>query len=193
MCGYGMQQLEERSAGQDVFTVGCLEQIIRWAKNNLLLVAGLTAGLLLLEVTPPSGRQVQVTSEKYQTMTSKSEFKVFEIQKPWEHVVSSFYYIIRYLLFSFVSVIARYAPRSRRVTFQPDSLQLWLVPAEKYASVYFWRTPRHAAQSILDKKAVSFGASWIQIFYRWSIRSKMLSASNVSRMHHGSLFCQTLL
>uniref|UniRef100_A0A4W6BQD2 Tetraspanin n=1 Tax=Lates calcarifer TaxID=8187 RepID=A0A4W6BQD2_LATCA len=50
MCGYGMQQLEERSAGQDVFTIGCLEKIVWWAKNNLLLVAGLTAGLLLLEV-----------------------------------------------------------------------------------------------------------------------------------------------
>ncbi|XP_070764711.1 tetraspanin-33 isoform X1 [Enoplosus armatus] len=50
MCGYGMQQLEERSAGEDVFTIGCLEKIIWWAKNNLLLVAGLTAGLLLLEV-----------------------------------------------------------------------------------------------------------------------------------------------
>lgn len=51
MCGYGMQQLEERSARQDVFTIGCLEKIVSWAKNNLLLVAGLTGGLLLLEVT----------------------------------------------------------------------------------------------------------------------------------------------
>lgn len=51
MCGYGMQQLEELSAGQDVFTIGCLEKIVWWAKNNLLLVGGLTAGLLLLEVT----------------------------------------------------------------------------------------------------------------------------------------------
>ncbi|XP_051231616.1 tetraspanin-33 isoform X1 [Dicentrarchus labrax] len=50
MCGYGMQQLEEKSAVQDVFTVGCLEKIVWWAKNNLLLVAGLTGGLLLLEV-----------------------------------------------------------------------------------------------------------------------------------------------
>ncbi|XP_037624926.1 tetraspanin-33 isoform X2 [Sebastes umbrosus] len=50
MCGYGMQQLEELSAGQDVFTIGCLEKIVWWAKNNLLLVGGLTAGLLLLEV-----------------------------------------------------------------------------------------------------------------------------------------------
>nr|XP_046247347.1 tetraspanin-33 isoform X1 [Scatophagus argus] len=50
MCGYGMQQAGKRLAGQDVFTVGCLEKIVWWAKNNLLLVAALTAGLLLLEV-----------------------------------------------------------------------------------------------------------------------------------------------
>lgn len=50
MCGYGMQQLEESLASEEVFTIGCLEKIIWWAKNNLLLVAGLTAGLLLLEV-----------------------------------------------------------------------------------------------------------------------------------------------
>ncbi|KAM6939436.1 tetraspanin-33 [Lycodopsis pacificus] len=50
MCGYGMQQLEERTAGLNVFTIGCLEKVVWWAKNNLLLVAGLTAGLLLLEV-----------------------------------------------------------------------------------------------------------------------------------------------
>ncbi|KAM3620001.1 uncharacterized protein V6R79_016934 [Siganus canaliculatus] len=50
MCGYGMQQQDEASARQDVFTIGCLEKIIWWAKNNLFLVAGLTGGLLLLEV-----------------------------------------------------------------------------------------------------------------------------------------------
>ena len=52
MCGYGMQQLEESPANENIFTIGCLENIIWWAKNNLLLVAGLTGGLLLLEVTP---------------------------------------------------------------------------------------------------------------------------------------------
>lgn len=51
MCGYGMQQLEEKLARQDIFTIGCLDKIVWWAKHNLLLVAGLTAGLLLLEVT----------------------------------------------------------------------------------------------------------------------------------------------
>ncbi|KAL7396093.1 hypothetical protein ABVT39_000118 [Epinephelus coioides] len=50
MCGYGMQQLKEGPAAQDIFTIGCLEKIVSWAKNNLLLVAGLTAGLLLLEI-----------------------------------------------------------------------------------------------------------------------------------------------
>lgn len=51
MCGYGQQQVEERVARQKIFTVGCLEKIVWWAKNNLLLVAGLACGLLLLEVT----------------------------------------------------------------------------------------------------------------------------------------------
>lgn len=51
MCGYGKQRLEERLARQKIFTVGCLEKIVWWATNNLLLVAGLTGGLLLLEVT----------------------------------------------------------------------------------------------------------------------------------------------
>ncbi|XP_075997596.1 tetraspanin-33 [Genypterus blacodes] len=50
MCGYGMQEAEGTSAALDVFTVGCLEKIVRWAKHNLLLVAGLTGGLLLLEL-----------------------------------------------------------------------------------------------------------------------------------------------
>ncbi|KAK2908266.1 tetraspanin-33 [Channa argus] len=50
MCGYGKQRGDERLARQRVFTVGCLEKIVWWAKNNLLLVGGLTCGLLLLEV-----------------------------------------------------------------------------------------------------------------------------------------------
>ncbi|XP_037326685.2 tetraspanin-33 [Pungitius pungitius] len=50
MCGYGMQPLQEKAAGLNVFTMGCLEKIVWWAKHNLLLVAGLTGGLLLLEV-----------------------------------------------------------------------------------------------------------------------------------------------
>lgn len=55
MCGYGMQPLQESMAGLSVFTMGCLEKIVWWAKHNLLLVAGLTAGLLLLEVNTAVG------------------------------------------------------------------------------------------------------------------------------------------
>ncbi|XP_013886938.1 tetraspanin-33 isoform X1 [Austrofundulus limnaeus] len=61
MCGYGTQQMEERSAGQSIFTVGCVEKIIWWAKSNLWLVAGLTAGLLLLEVCMMSLAGAQIS------------------------------------------------------------------------------------------------------------------------------------
>ncbi|XP_012728413.2 tetraspanin-33 [Fundulus heteroclitus] len=50
MCGYGMQEEQEDSANKHIFTFGCLDKIIMWGKKNLLLVAGLTGGLLLLEV-----------------------------------------------------------------------------------------------------------------------------------------------
>ncbi|XP_053709555.1 tetraspanin-33 isoform X1 [Synchiropus splendidus] len=61
MCGYGTQKLEERPASQDIFTIGCLEKIILWCKNHLLLVAGLTSGLLLLEVCMISLAAAQVS------------------------------------------------------------------------------------------------------------------------------------
>uniref|UniRef100_A0A8C6TEL5 Tetraspanin n=1 Tax=Neogobius melanostomus TaxID=47308 RepID=A0A8C6TEL5_9GOBI len=48
MCGYGMQEQEEFSAQDEVFIAGCLEKTILWAKNHLLLVTGLSAGLLLV-------------------------------------------------------------------------------------------------------------------------------------------------
>ncbi|KAK7889166.1 hypothetical protein WMY93_024726 [Mugilogobius chulae] len=50
MCGYEMQTLDEDEAQDEIFTVGCLQKIVLWAKNHLLLVAGLSSGLLLLEV-----------------------------------------------------------------------------------------------------------------------------------------------
>lgn len=51
MCGFGMQSLDKGAAAQDIFTVGCLEKIVRWTRTNMALVGGLTVGLLLLEVT----------------------------------------------------------------------------------------------------------------------------------------------
>lgn len=51
MCGFGMQALHSSAAARDISTVGCLEKILGWTRTNMVLVAGLTAGLLLLEVT----------------------------------------------------------------------------------------------------------------------------------------------
>ncbi|CAK6979628.1 tetraspanin-33 [Scomber scombrus] len=82
MCGYGMQQLEQSLARHDVFTVGCLQKIISWAKNNLLLVGGLTVGLLLLEVCMICLASAQITwikkvclQKKENESRSKSERK----------------------------------------------------------------------------------------------------------------------
>ncbi|KAM7387830.1 hypothetical protein PAMP_024043 [Pampus punctatissimus] len=82
MCGYGVQQLEKHSASYDVFTVGCLEKIVSWTKNNLLLVAGLTAGLLLLEVCMICLAAAQISwikkvqqQKKENELRSKSERK----------------------------------------------------------------------------------------------------------------------
>ncbi|XP_017291309.1 tetraspanin-33 isoform X1 [Kryptolebias marmoratus] len=61
MCGYGTQQMEEHSAREDIFTIGCVEKIIWWAKNNLRLVGGLMAGLLLLEVCMMSLAGAQIS------------------------------------------------------------------------------------------------------------------------------------
>ncbi|XP_035862967.1 tetraspanin-33 isoform X2 [Sander lucioperca] len=63
MCGYGKQRqkLEARYGVQGIFPSGCLEKIVWWAKNNLLLVAGLTGGLLLLEVLMISLAAAQIS------------------------------------------------------------------------------------------------------------------------------------
>ncbi|XP_074524411.1 tetraspanin-33 [Halichoeres trimaculatus] len=75
MCGYGVHQLEESSAAQEVFTIGCLEKIVWWAKNNLLLVAGLTAGLLLLEVGMISLAAAQISRIKKVRLQRENEYR----------------------------------------------------------------------------------------------------------------------
>lgn len=59
MCGFGMQSLEDGAAARDVFTAGCLEKIVGWTRTNVALVGGLTAGLLLLEVSQGRGCRQQ--------------------------------------------------------------------------------------------------------------------------------------
>ncbi|KAJ6633998.1 hypothetical protein lerEdw1_014205 [Lerista edwardsae] len=50
MCGYGTQSLKAWQAESRVYIEGCLAKIVRWGQNNLLLVAGLAIGLLVLEI-----------------------------------------------------------------------------------------------------------------------------------------------
>lgn len=51
MCGYGVQQLDESSANQLVWTSGCLQELLDWSNKHLLLLGGLLGALLLLEVS----------------------------------------------------------------------------------------------------------------------------------------------
>ncbi|XP_034738005.1 tetraspanin-33 [Etheostoma cragini] len=83
MCGYGKQKQkpEARHGVQGIFPFGCLEKIVWWVQNHLVLVAGLTGGLLLLEVCMISlaGAQVcwinRVQHLKSQPRTRRSERK----------------------------------------------------------------------------------------------------------------------
>ncbi|XP_063056635.1 tetraspanin-33 [Engraulis encrasicolus] len=50
MCGYETQGMEDEEAREDIFITGCLERIVRWGKNHLFLVGGITIGLVCLEL-----------------------------------------------------------------------------------------------------------------------------------------------
>ncbi|XP_063003442.1 tetraspanin-33-like [Elgaria multicarinata webbii] len=50
MCGYEAQSLKAWRAESLVHTEGCLAKISNWARSNLLVVAGVAFGLLLLEL-----------------------------------------------------------------------------------------------------------------------------------------------
>ncbi|KAI1891884.1 hypothetical protein AGOR_G00148320 [Albula goreensis] len=50
MCGYEVQGQEKPYAEKTIYIAGCLEKIVRWGKQNLLLVGGMTVGLLGLEM-----------------------------------------------------------------------------------------------------------------------------------------------
>ncbi|XP_034528834.1 tetraspanin-33 [Notolabrus celidotus] len=76
MCGFGVNQMEESLVGEEVFTIGCLEKIVWWAKNNLLLVAGLTAGLLLLEIGMICLAAAQISKiKKVQLQKKENEYR----------------------------------------------------------------------------------------------------------------------
>ncbi|TRY57434.1 hypothetical protein DNTS_031423 [Danionella cerebrum] len=51
MCGYETQKRTESVASQFIYTSGCLEEMVWWGKQNLLLVGGITLALLFIEVS----------------------------------------------------------------------------------------------------------------------------------------------
>lgn len=67
MCGYETQSMEESEALEDIFIIGCLDKIVRWGKNNLLLVGGITVGLLCLEVRPVSHASLRYAPDTDET------------------------------------------------------------------------------------------------------------------------------
>ncbi|KAK3533520.1 hypothetical protein QTP70_023338 [Hemibagrus guttatus] len=50
MCGYKTQGMEESFIKKRIYINGCLKKIVQWGKQNLLLVGGISIGLLCLEV-----------------------------------------------------------------------------------------------------------------------------------------------
>ncbi|XP_066504217.1 tetraspanin-33 [Hoplias malabaricus] len=50
MCGYGTQRREESSLSERIYINGCVEKIVLWGKQNLLLVGGMSVSLLCLEI-----------------------------------------------------------------------------------------------------------------------------------------------
>ncbi|KAF5909988.1 tetraspanin-33-like [Clarias magur] len=50
MCGYKSQGMEESFIKKRIYSSGCLNKIVLWGKQNLLLVGGISIGLLCLEI-----------------------------------------------------------------------------------------------------------------------------------------------
>ncbi|XP_067907401.1 tetraspanin-33 [Heterodontus francisci] len=50
MCGYETQKLELWTARKQIYTDGCLDNIVKWGHQNLFLIGGVSLGLLLLEI-----------------------------------------------------------------------------------------------------------------------------------------------
>ncbi|XP_051967284.1 tetraspanin-33 [Xyrauchen texanus] len=59
MCGYETQKTKTVSS-QFIHTIGCLDKIVWWGKQNLLLVGGITLVLLCLEICMMSLAAVQL-------------------------------------------------------------------------------------------------------------------------------------
>jgi len=50
MCGYRVQELSENAAKEKIFTVGCMQEVMGLAQQNLYIVGGVAIGLGLLQL-----------------------------------------------------------------------------------------------------------------------------------------------
>ncbi|XP_028857411.1 tetraspanin-33 isoform X2 [Denticeps clupeoides] len=64
MCGYGTQKTKEFETSKSIYSKGCLSSIVQWGKQNLLLISGLSVGLLCLEIIMISLAAVQLNQIK---------------------------------------------------------------------------------------------------------------------------------
>ncbi|MEQ2216762.1 hypothetical protein XENOCAPTIV_021887 [Xenoophorus captivus] len=78
MCGYGMQQEQKGSAKEHIFTIGCLEKIIMWAQNNLLLVCMMSlAGAQIAWVQKVQRRQKENEAQSRDERKERLWFPAF--------------------------------------------------------------------------------------------------------------------
>ncbi|XP_053491072.1 tetraspanin-33 isoform X3 [Ictalurus furcatus] len=76
MCGYKTQGMEESLIKQRIYVNGCLNKIVLWGKQNLLLVGGISIGLLCLEICMISLAAAQLIQiQKKGEEKSKSQAK----------------------------------------------------------------------------------------------------------------------
>ncbi|XP_053539256.1 tetraspanin-33 isoform X2 [Ictalurus punctatus] len=76
MCGYKSQGMEESLIKQRIYVNGCLNKIVLWGKQNLLLVGGISIGLLCLEICMISLAAAQLIQiQKKGEEKSKSQAK----------------------------------------------------------------------------------------------------------------------
>ncbi|CAL8343468.1 unnamed protein product [Gadus morhua 'NCC'] len=93
MCGYGVQRAEGSSAQEEVYTGGCLEQILWWSKHHLLLVGGLAGALLLVElclVCLAAAQISRIRVEQRRVEQQRAESRQRRKESPWLPAVRPF-------------------------------------------------------------------------------------------------------
>lgn len=71
MCGYETQKMKKGVVSRLIYTTGCLDEIVWWGKQNLLLVGGMTLVLLCIEICMMSLASVQLRQIRSVQQTRK--------------------------------------------------------------------------------------------------------------------------